>query len=91
MARERALARVSFVLEGKLVGQPLPPIPGIVADDDLVTVATEAPTAAVVALEAWAAGLGAAELPGLSVTRPSLEDIYLAMVGPEYLESAARE
>ncbi len=81
--RERALARVSFVREGKLVGQPLPAIPGIVAEGALVTVNTEAPTAAVVALEAWAAGLGAAELPGLSVTRPSLEDIYLAMVGPE--------
>ena len=89
--RERALARVSFVRDGKLAGQPLPEIPGIVADGDLVTVATEAPTAIVVALNAWAAKSGVAELPALSVTRPSLEDVYLAMVGPEHLESAARE
>jgi ABC-2 type transport system ATP-binding protein len=89
--RERALARVTFIREGKLAGQPLPAIPGITAEDDVVTIPTEAPTAAVVALEAWAAGLGEAELPGLAVTRPSLEDVYLAMVGPEYRESTARE
>jgi hypothetical protein len=34
----------------------------------------------VVALSAWAKSLGFDELPGLVITRPSLEDIYLEMV-----------
>ncbi|HEY5475822.1 MAG TPA: ABC transporter ATP-binding protein [Tepidiformaceae bacterium] len=89
--RERALARVTFIQEGKLAGQALPAIPGITVDGEVVTLSTEAPTAAVVALEAWAGALGAAELPGLSVTRPSLEDVYLAMVGPEHRDSGGRE
>jgi hypothetical protein len=28
----------------------------------------------------WANGLGLNEVPGLAVTRPSLEDIYLQMI-----------
>ncbi len=89
--RERALARVAFVREGKLAGQPVPPIPGAVANGDAVTIATEAPTTVVVALRAWAAALGEPELPGLTVTRPSLEDVYLEMVGSEHLDSSRAE
>jgi ABC-2 type transport system ATP-binding protein len=89
--RERALARVAFVREGKLASQALPAIPGTVANGDLVTIATEVPTAVVVALKAWAAALGEAELPGLTVTRPSLEDVYLAMVGSDHRDSTKAE
>ena len=79
--RERALARVSFSLNGALGGARLPEVG---ADIDVVagvaTITTERPTAVVSVLARWAEGYGVAELPGLSVSRPSLEDIYLAMV-----------
>ena len=38
------------------------------------------PTAVVAELTAWAQAAGLPELPELSVTRPSLEEIYLRMV-----------
>jgi ABC-2 type transport system ATP-binding protein len=80
--RERALARVTFALRGALVGVPPPGIAGMTTSGDLVTIATETPTAVVGALGAWSAANGEPELPALAVTRPSLEDIYLQMVGP---------
>jgi ABC-2 type transport system ATP-binding protein len=59
----------------------LPELPGEVdVSFDGVTVRTEAPTAVVAKLGAWAAAAGVEELPGLSVARPSLEETYLAMV-----------
>ena len=44
------------------------------------TIRSDAPTATVEALAAWARGLGVDELPGLAVTRPSLEDVYLSLI-----------
>jgi ABC-2 type transport system ATP-binding protein len=44
------------------------------------TVLTDAPTAVVGALAAWAAAAGLDEIPGLAVGRPSLEDVYLQMI-----------
>ena len=44
------------------------------------TIRTGTPPATVAALAAWARGLGADELPGLAVTRPSLEDVYLSLI-----------
>ena len=45
-----------------------------------VAVSTKDPTRDLLALTSWAAGRGAA-LEGLTVTRPSLEDVYLALTG----------
>ena len=86
--RERALARVSFSLSGNLAGKPLPEFgAGTVTDSGRVTITTATPTAVVAELGRWAEASGEPEIPGLSVTRPSLEDIYLAMV--EAAEGAA--
>ncbi|MBI5949683.1 MAG: ABC transporter ATP-binding protein [Chloroflexi bacterium] len=80
--RERALARVTFARRGRLAGAALPDLPGATLEGDMVTVPTGTPTAIVGLLSAWAAAHGEPELPALTVTRPSLEDIYLEMVGP---------
>ena len=78
--RQRALARVSFDLTGGLAGQPLPE--GLIAEigPGVATITTAEPTRVVVALSRWAESHGEDEIPGLSVARPSLEDIYLQMV-----------
>ncbi len=79
--RDRAVARVSFQAEGPLRGCPLPEAGlDVVQEGNTVTLLTEQPTEVVARLASWAVEAGAGELPGLTVTRPSLEDIYLAMV-----------
>ena len=78
---QRQRTRVSFLMEGVLDGAALP---AMLRDVDLAgrraTIATDEPTATVAVLAAWARGLGAGELPGLTVTRPSLEDVYLELI-----------
>ena len=86
--RAQASARVSFKADGSiLAGLPLPPLPGADLGADtaggVVTVQTGAPTQVVAALTAWAAGAGMAELPELTVTRPTLEDVYLRMIATQ--------
>jgi ABC-2 type transport system ATP-binding protein len=79
--RERALARVTFALTGNLAGRPLPETAAeTVTENGRVTITTATPTAVVTALARWAEANGEPELPALAVSRPSLEDIYLAMV-----------
>ncbi|PWB69316.1 MAG: ABC transporter ATP-binding protein [Holophagae bacterium] len=79
--RERALARVTFALTGNLAGRPLPETGAeTVSKNGRVTITTATPTAVVTALARWAEANGEPELPALAVSRPSLEDIYLAMV-----------
>ncbi len=79
--RQHAVATVRFERIGALANNPLPMLEGELETSDAdVRLRTPFPTQAVWELAAWAAGLGFAELPGLSVLRPSLEDIYLAMV-----------
>ena len=81
--RDHALATVRFDRQATLSG-PLPAVDGLVTErDGMVRIETASPTAVVAALAAWARDTGAGELPALSVTRPSLEDIYLAMVREE--------
>ena len=46
--------------------------------DGLVELATATPTATLHALTGWATARGV-ELPGLTVTRPSLEDMFLTL------------
>ena len=78
--RQRALAKVTFSLTGGIAGQPLPE--GLVAEigPGTATIATSEPSKVVVALARWAETRGEPEIPGLAVTRPSLEDVYLKMV-----------
>ncbi len=79
--RAEALARVSFHRRGPLLHHELP-IPALPSDrrDGVVEFETMTPTAVVAELTAWAQAAGLPELPELSVTRPSLEEIYLRMV-----------
>jgi ABC-2 type transport system ATP-binding protein len=89
--RERALARVTFALTGGLAGQPLPE--GITAEigPGTATVMTAEPSRLVVALVRWAESNGEREIPGLSVTRPSLEDVYLQMVAASEAEEVSAQ
>ena len=52
------------------------------AEDGWVSFRTPEPTRALWVLEEWCHPRGA-DLPGLEVRRPSLEDIYLELVGGE--------
>jgi ABC-2 type transport system ATP-binding protein len=83
--RDRGVATVSFEASGALAGRPLPELPGAVevTAAGLARVTTEAPTAVVGALTAWAAAFGEPELPALRVSRPTLEEAYLAMVAAD--------
>jgi ABC-2 type transport system ATP-binding protein len=77
--RDTALARIEFVLPDGCSTTDLPPgIPAAVSAERLVTVETAEPTLALHELTGWALGRGVA-LAGLSVARPSLEDIYLRL------------
>jgi ABC-2 type transport system ATP-binding protein len=80
--RERARARLSFRRLGPLAESPLPRLDDPIREiDGAVTIDTAQPTAVAVALASWARELGCDELPGLTVSRPTLEDIYLGMIG----------
>ncbi len=88
--RGQGQAQVSFRLKGGLQGAPFPRVEGAVrTEGDTVTVVTGAPTGTVEALAAWARGQGSAELPELVVKRPSLEDVYLEMIGDAEAEVAS--
>ena len=78
--RQQGLTHVGFEATGVLARTPLPAGLGGTSSQQLITIATATPTAAVIALSGWARALGFDELPGLVVTRPSLEEIYLRMV-----------
>ena len=79
--RQHAVATIRFERAGALASAELPRLDGeIELNGTDVRVKTGSPTRAVRELGAWASALGFAELPGLSVVRPSLEDTYLAMV-----------
>lgn len=76
--RDHAAATVRIRHQGS---DPLPQVPGeITAENGVINIATATPTAVVRILTEWSAERGEAELPGLAVTRPSLEDVYLDMV-----------
>ena len=79
--RERS-AVINFVLPNGARPADLPGgLPGETAvNGHRVTVRTQLPTAALAALAAWAAGRGG-ELPDLTVSRPTLEDVYLELTG----------
>ncbi|MGE3075354.1 MAG: ABC transporter ATP-binding protein [Dehalococcoidia bacterium] len=89
--RQRALASVSFSLNGPLAHVSLPEGIEATIGGGVATIQTANPTSIVVALNRWAEGHGVDELPGLAVTRPSLEDIYLGMVAAAEQEKGSQE
>jgi len=78
--RASANVRIRFALPaGAQLGElPMP----AKLDGDEVLIETAEPTHALHALTSWAVGRNV-ELAGLSVTRPSLEDVYLELIAPE--------
>lgn len=79
--RDLAEARISFRLDGIADPNQLPTdgsAPSL--ERDRVVYATSTPTATLAALTGWAVTNGL-ELMGLEVTRPSLEDVYLELIG----------
>jgi ABC-2 type transport system ATP-binding protein len=82
-------AVVSFRLPAGTAIGDLPPLGGPPVADGLEwQVRTASPTAALHALTGWAMGRGI-DVPDLSVRRPSLEDVYLDLVGPSTGEADA--
>jgi ABC-2 type transport system ATP-binding protein len=70
---------IRFTLPAETAPAELPRVSGeVAARGRNVEISTEDPTGDLLALTGWAAGRGAA-LDGLTVTRPSLEDIYLTL------------
>jgi ABC-2 type transport system ATP-binding protein len=70
---------IRFALPTDAAPAELPRVSGEVATRGRnVEISTDDPTGDLLALTGWAAGRGAA-LDGLTVSRPSLEDIYLAL------------
>jgi ABC-2 type transport system ATP-binding protein len=71
---------IHFTLPADAGPAELPRVSGEVATRGRnVQISTDDPTHDLLALTGWAAGRGAGRLDGLTVTRPSLEDIYLAL------------
>jgi len=82
--RSRIPAKVCFSKTGPLAGPSLPPLPTdtqveISADHEVCMVARY-PTAVMDALLRWAHSSGVREIPGLSIHRPTLEEIYLDLI-----------
>ena len=74
-------ALISFALPLGVAASDLPEVSGrLLAEDGRVTVETGHPTGDMRALVGWAGARGL-ELPDLTLRRPSLEDVYLALTG----------
>jgi ABC-2 type transport system ATP-binding protein len=77
---------VSFRANGDLSAQALPTLPAetsTAADPrhpDRVVLQTDEPTALLATLIAWATAAGVAELPGIRVHQPTLQDVYLQLI-----------
>jgi ABC-2 type transport system ATP-binding protein len=82
---------VSFTGSGALAGARLPEMPSDAVvhgargarprgEGARVRIDTARPTEAAAALIAWAAAEGVRELPDLRIERPTLEDVYLALI-----------
>ncbi len=83
--RDTARTRIRFTLPAGFAAADLPA--GAVAGDGLVTMETAEPTQALQELIGWAQAHGIV-LDGLTVERPSLEDVYLRLTShdtPEHM------
>jgi ABC-2 type transport system ATP-binding protein len=83
--RADADAQIRFLLPSGVTIDQLPVAAGD-AGDGVVVVTTSTPTAALHALTSWAVDHGG-ELAQLSVTRPSLDDVYVELTAPRDDES----
>jgi ABC-2 type transport system ATP-binding protein len=77
--RDRDRARITFTLPGGYPADGLP-LPAEAGPDGVTTIETSSPTRALYQLTGWAIRRGTV-LAGLTVTRPSLEDVYLQLTG----------
>jgi ABC-2 type transport system ATP-binding protein len=79
--RDEAEAVISFRLpEGATLADLPAGLPQTSVADGLVTLRSTAPTGVLHLLTGWAVARGQ-ELPALSLTRPTLEDVYLQLAG----------
>ena len=78
--RETAATVISFTVEGGLDG--LPADDAAASENGRVTVRTSTPTRSVHDITGWALNRGI-ELVDLTITRPSLEDVYLELTGED--------
>jgi ABC-2 type transport system ATP-binding protein len=78
--RDSARKRIRFVLPAGTEPADLP-LPVTLDDGGTVTAEVDEPTRALHELTGWALARGTA-LGGLSIERPSLEDVYLSLTGP---------
>lgn len=80
--RDRGRAQVTFESDPRLsiVGLRLPDGAEMQELDGRVRISTGSPTRVLDAVLRWASARGVSELPGLTVSRPSLEDAYLSMI-----------
>ena len=79
--RDAAPAEIRFRLPAGATAADLPRLgadAAVAVEDNTVLVTTERPTAIAHALTGWALQRGL-DLPGLTVARPSLEDVYLSL------------
>ena len=77
--RDTAPAEIRFQLPAGITAADLPQLEAAVTvEGSAVLLATERPTATVHAVTGWAVERGL-DLPGLTVERPSLEDVYLSL------------
>jgi ABC-2 type transport system ATP-binding protein len=80
--REAGAAVIRFRLPPETTAGDLPAdLVGVSFIDGLATLTSAEPTRALYSLSSWARSRDI-ELPGLTVTRPSLEDVYLQLAGP---------
>lgn len=81
LVAEEVVSRVSFILPVGTSPQDLPDVTGEVqVDGPSVVIETRRPTADVLTLATWALERGS-ELPGLTLARATLEDVYLRLTG----------
>jgi ABC-2 type transport system ATP-binding protein len=93
--RSDAVAVITFERRDGLSDVPLPDLPVDRVDFDqdrgLVRIETEEPTKIIERLAGWARSAGSAELPGLTIARPTLEDTYLRLIAAERRERSVTE
>ena len=79
--RADADAQIRFLLPQGITVDELPIPAAALAGDGAVVITTSTPTATLSTLTTWALDHGG-ELAQLSVTRPSLDDVYVALTAP---------
>ena len=83
--RDQMTTAISFTLPGHVHERDLPPALGRLAEpgpDGSTVLRSRSPLAHLQVLGNWALGAGF-DLPDLNVHRPTLEEVYLSLTGPE--------